>query len=357
MNKYSDGPVPSERCRVAVLGASGFAGGELLRIMARHPGMTVVAAAASSKVGRPVGEQYPWIAPGDIPGDAYVTAEDALATGPDLVFASLPHTQSMALLGPWQGPAAVDLGGDFRLHDAAAYREWYGTEHLAPDQLGAWVYGLTEWNRDGLKGAARVANPGCYATAMLLALAPLLAAGAIDPTTIHVDAQSGVSGAGRATGDGFDFVAVNENLRAYAPTGHKHIAEAEQELAAIAGRPVTLSFVPHLVPVSRGILATCTAGLSGPAATPDLIDLLATRYAGEPFVRVLGPGALPETKRVAGTNAAEVPVRADARTGRVIAIAAIDNLGKGAAGQAVQNANLMFGFPETAGLDLMGLLP
>lgn len=342
---------------MAVLGASGFAGGELLRILAHHPSMTVAAAAASSKVGRPVGEQYPWIPPGTIPGDVYVTADQALACGPDLVFASLPHTQSMALLGAWEGPAAVDLGGDFRLRDAATYREWYGTDHLFPGALPQWTYGLTELRREALKGARRVANPGCYPTAILLALAPLVAAGAIDPATIHVDAQSGVSGAGRATGEGFNFTDINENLRAYAPTGHKHIAEAEQELGALAGRPVVLSFVPHLVPVSRGILATCTAVLSRAASSGDLIGVLADRYAGEPFVRVLGEATLPETRRVAGTNMAEVTVRVDRRTGRAIAIAAIDNLGKGAAGQAVQNANLMLGFGETAGLNRAGLVP
>ncbi|HEU5002366.1 MAG TPA: N-acetyl-gamma-glutamyl-phosphate reductase [Actinomycetota bacterium] len=341
------------RCRIAILGASGFAGGELLRILSRHPGMEVVAAAAATRVGRPIGDSYPWMAG----AGSFVSVQEALDTQPDLLFASLPHTESMAVLAGYAGPAAVDLGGDFRLQDAATYRQWYGAEHAAPGNLADWVYGLTEWRRDEIAGARRVANPGCYPTAALLALAPLLAADAITPGGIHIDALSGVSGAGRASGEGFDFVAVNENLRAYSPTGHKHIAEIEQELTAVAGVPVTVSFVPHLIPVTRGLLATCSAPLSGAATTEDLLGLLHQRYGGEPFVRVLPPGRLPETRRVAGTNIAEVTALVDPRTERAIAIAAIDNLGKGAAGQAVQNANLMLGFDEATGLDAAGLVP
>lgn len=347
MNTHAGG------CRIAILGASGFAGGELLRILAHHPGMEVVAAAAATRVGRPIADSYPWMAG----AGAFVSVDEALATEPDLLFASLPHTESMAVLAGYEGPAAVDLGGDFRLADAGVYQQWYGTEHAAPGALGDWVYGLTEWRRSDIAGARRVANPGCYPTAALLALAPLLAAGAIAPEGIHIDALSGVSGAGRATGEGFDFVSVNENLRAYAPVGHKHIAEIEQELAAVAGGPMVVSFVPHLIPVTRGLLATCSAPLAAPATTGDLTDLLQQRYGGEPFVEVLPAGRLPETRRVAGTNRAEVSALADPRTGRAIAIAAIDNLGKGAAGQAVQNANLMLGFEETAGLDACGLVP
>jgi N-acetyl-gamma-glutamyl-phosphate reductase len=340
-------------CRVAVLGASGFAGGELLRILARHPGMELVAAGASSKVGMPVSAVYPW-SPFE---GSFVAAEDALAASPDLVFVSLPHTHSMELLGAWDGGYAVDLGGDFRLRDPDVYREWFGAEHSHPETLGGWVYGLTEWRRPEIAAATRVANPGCYPTAAILALAPLLAAGAVAGEGIHIDAQSGVSGAGRATGEGFDFVSVNENLRPYAVTGHKHIAEMEQELSAAAGSPVRVSFVPHLVPVTRGLLATCSAPLAGVATTEELLELFHHRYKEEPFIRVLGPGELPATKRVTGTNVAEVTVRADARTGRAIAMSAIDNLGKGAAGQAVQNANLMLGFDETTALDTAGLAP
>jgi N-acetyl-gamma-glutamyl-phosphate reductase len=347
----------STRAQVAVLGASGFAGGELLRILARHPGVEVVAAAAASQVGRPVAGAYPGLDLPGLAGGCFVSVEEALAAEPELLFASLPHTRSMAILGDWAGPAAVDLGGDFRIHDPGTYRRWYGQEHACPEALGGWAYGLTEWHRPEVATARRVANPGCYPTAAILALAPLLAAGAIEPAGIHIDAQSGVSGAGRASGEGFDFVEVNENLRPYAPTGHRHIAEMEQDLGAVAGTEVVLSFVPHLVPVTRGLLATCSAPLARPATTEDLIGVLQDRYGAEPFIRVLGHGTLPETHRVAGTNVAEITARADARTGRAIALAAIDNLGKGAAGQAVQNANLMLGYDETAGLDVAGLVP
>lgn len=336
-------------CRAAVLGASGFAGRELLAILAGHPGIQVAAAAASSQVGRDVGEA--------LPGASYVSVEAALGCEPDIVFASLPHTRSMALLGAWEGRAAVDLGGDFRLNDPAVYAAFYGEDHTHPGVLHAWAYGLSEWHREEIAAASRVANPGCYPTAALLALAPLLAAGAIASGGIHIDALSGVSGAGRATGEGFDFVSVNENLRAYAPTGHKHIAEIEQELSALAGTGVVISFVPHLVPVTRGLLATCSAPLARAATTAELLEVFRERYRGEPFVRVLGADTLPETRRVTGTNVAEVTVRSDPRSGRAIAIAAIDNLGKGAAGQAVQNANLILGFEESAGLSRAGGTP
>jgi N-acetyl-gamma-glutamyl-phosphate reductase len=341
------------RCRVVVLGASGFGGGELLRILARHPGMEVVAAAAGSRAGHPIREVYPWFEK----DRTFVTAEDALAAEPEVVFASLPHTQSAGLLGSWEGRAVVDLGGDFRLRDAATYRQWYGVEHAYPDALEGWTYGLSEWHRTEIASSGRVANPGCYPTAALLALAPLLAAGAILPAGIHIDALSGVSGAGRAGGEGFDFVSVNENLRAYSPTRHKHIAEIEQELSGIAGDPVVVSFVPHLVPLTRGLLATCTAPLAAGASTDDLLDVLRSRYEGETFIRVLDGGDLPETKRLTGSNVCEVTARAEPRTGRAIAIAAIDNLGKGAAGQAVQNANLMLGFEETTALETSGVGP
>lgn len=337
-----------------MLGASGFAGGELLRILARHPGMQVVASAAASRVGQPVAATHPGLTAEQAGGEVFVSVEDALGAEPDLLFASLPHTQSMEILGSWDGPAAVDLGGDFRLRDAALYQAWFGEPHAFPGALAGWAYGLTEWRRPEITAAKRVANPGCYPTGALLALAPLLAAGAIARTGIQIDAQSGVSGAGRASGEGFDFVSVNENLRAYTPLRHKHVAEIEQELSGIAGDVVVVSFVPHLVPVTRGLLATCSAPLTGPASTADLLDVLGHRYRAEPFVRVLGSQALPETRRVSGTNAAEVTARADERTGRAIAICAIDNLGKGAAGQAVQNANLMLGFEEAAGLETAG---
>lgn len=341
--------------KAVVLGASGFAGAELLRLLARHPEIEVVAAAASAQVGRPVAVAYPSLEPyGDM---RFVDVEEALQAGADLVFSSLPHTHSMRLFGGGGAPRVVDIAGDFRLKDEAVFSEWYGEPHLHPEVLSDWIYGLTEFHREEISSAHRVANPGCYPTAAILALAPLAASSAIDTSRIHVDAKSGVSGAGRATGEGFDFSSANENVRAYAVTGHKHIPEIEQELSAIGGREVKVSFVPHLVPMTRGILVTAVADLSTSARSADLIEIMHERYKNEPFVKVLGEDSLPETKRLAGTNFAEVTARADERSGRAIAIAAIDNLGKGAAGQALQNANLMLGFEETTALDSLGLAP
>ncbi len=343
------------KCRAAVLGASGFAGGELLRLLGGHPGIEVVAAGASKQVGRSLGEVHPWLR--SLAALRFVPVEDALASAPDIVFCSLPHGHSMELLGPLEAPVVVDLGGDFRLHSPALYPQWFGREHAHPERLGGWVYGLTEWHRAQVRSADRVANPGCYPAACVLALAPLLAAGWIRPQFIHVDAKSGVSGAGRAGGEGFDFSSANENLRPYSVVAHKHIAEIEQELSEVAGSPVTVSFVPHLVPMTRGLLVTCVAELTADATTEELLESMRERYRGERFIRVLGADALPETRRLSGTNSAEVSVRVDSRTGRAIAICALDNLGKGAAGQALQNANLMLGFDEDAALCVAGMWP
>jgi N-acetyl-gamma-glutamyl-phosphate reductase len=314
-----------------------------------------VAAAASKQVGRPLEEAYPWL---EHPaGLRFVSIEEALAASPDLVFCSLPHGHSMEVFAQPGGPKAVDLGGDFRLHSPALYPQWFGREHAHPELLDGWVYGLTEWHRPRVRSADRVANPGCYPAASVLALAPLLAAGAIRPQPIHIDAKSGVSGAGRAGGEGFDFSSANENLRPYSVTGHKHIAEIEQERSEVAGAAVTVSFVPHLVPMTRGLLVTCLAELAADATSEELVEVMRERYRGERFVRVLGTDALPETRRLSGTNGAEVTARADPRTGRAIAVCALDNLGKGAAGQALQNANLMLGFDEHTALPTAGMWP
>lgn len=330
-----------------VLGASGYAGSEIMRLLEQHPSLQVVAAGASSKVGKPV----PGHSAGGEPTMHFVSVEEALDTPCDVIFASLPHTASMNLLGDHLGPKVVDLGGDFRLRKPEVFERWYGTKHSTPSTLPQWVYGLTELHRDRIKSADRVANPGCYPTAALLVLAPLLAAGAIKGEGIHIDAKSGVSGAGRAGGEGFDFCSANENVRPYGVTGHKHIAEIEQELEDIVGSPVQVSFVPHLVPMSRGLMASCIASPATSVTNDDLTGILEQAYSEHRFVRVLGSASLPETKRLTGTNLAEVAVRRDEHSGRVLCFSAIDNLGKGAAGQAIQNANLMLGLPEESGLD------
>jgi N-acetyl-gamma-glutamyl-phosphate reductase len=340
---------------VGVLGASGYAGAELLRLLARHPDLDVAWAAGDASAGQPLVARYPGLrsAYGDL---AFCSVDEGLSKGADLLFCALPHGRA-AEIAPRAVTAAgvvVDLSADFRLRDPSAYPAWYGAEHPCPEELGAWPYGLPELHRDQLRGARRVAVPGCYPTAALLALAPLVAAGLVATDGIVVDAKSGLSGAGRSLTDANLFVQANENVAPYKVGTHRHTPEIEQELALAAGAPVTVTLTPHLVPASRGILATCYATLAPSAGDEELAACYAAAYGGEPFVDLLPPGAgWPATRAVATTNRAQVAAAADRRAGRVVAAAAIDNLVKGAAGQAVQCANLALGLPETAGLDLV----
>jgi N-acetyl-gamma-glutamyl-phosphate reductase len=338
-----------------VLGASGYAGAELLRLLAGHPDLDVAWAAGDQAAGQPLVSRYPGLraAYGEL---AFCAVDEGLEKGADVIFCALPHGRSAEVAARALAAAAVvvDLSADFRLRDPGAYPVWYGAEHPFPDQLGAWPYGLPELHRDELRGASRVAVPGCYPTAALLALAPLVAAGLVATDGIVVDAKSGLSGAGRSLTDANLFVQANENVGPYKVGSHRHTPEIEQELALAAGAPVTVTFTPHLVPASRGILATCYATLSPSAGDEELAACYAAAYAGEPFIDLLDPaGGWPATRAVATTNRAQVAAAADRRTGRVVAAAAIDNLVKGAAGQAVQCANLALGLPETAGLDLV----
>lgn len=335
------------RVKAVVLGASGFAGGELMRLLSGHGQIDLVKAAAHTKAGQPI----PQASPGSGP-DTFCSIDEALSADADLWFVSLPHSESMDVVGSFDRGRVIDLGGDFRLSDPDAFRDWYGRAHSYPDRLGRWVYGAPELNRAEIASSDRVANPGCYAAAALLALHPLIAAGNVSGP-IHIDGKSGVSGAGRATGEGFDFAAANENVRPYTVTGHKHIAEIEEQLNRVSGDEVKITFVPHLIPMTRGILVTCIATTARDGSEKDPTEVLLDAYGKEPFVRVLTDD-LPQTRRTAGTNLAEVACRVDPRTGSVISICAIDNLGKGAAGQAIQNANIMFGLEETAGLTSWG---
>jgi N-acetyl-gamma-glutamyl-phosphate reductase len=338
-----------------VLGASGYAGAELLRLLARHPQLEVAWAAGDQSAGRPLHDRYPGLraAYGEL---AFCSVDEGLDKGADVLFCALPHGRAAELAPRALGAASlvVDLSADFRLRDPGAYPTWYGAEHPLPDQLGSWPYGLPELHREELRGAGRVAVPGCYPTAALLALAPLVAAGLVATDGIVVDAKSGLSGAGRSLSDGNLFVQANENVNPYKVGSHRHTPEIEQELALAAGSPVTVTFTPHLVPLGRGLLATCYATLAPSAGDEALAACYASAYAGEPFVDVLEPaGGWPATRAVATTNRAQVAAVADRRAGRVVAAAAIDNLVKGAAGQALQCANLALGLPETAGLDLV----
>ena len=333
--------------RVVILGASGYVGGELLRLLAAHPAMEAAVAFGSSTAGRPVAEVHPHLALA-YPDMMLAAWSPDLLVGTDLILAALPHgeTQRLAdeLLGP--GIPIVDLGADFRLDSAADFETWYGEPHQRPDLLGSFVYGLPEFHRADIAAATRVAAPGCYPTAANLVLKPLIDAGAIDPKGIIVDAASGVSGAGRTANAGTHFCAVDGSFRAYGLTAHRHTAEMEMVSGASA------LFTPHLMATSRGILATCYARAIG---TPDPLAILRAAYADEPFVHV--GEALPETKWATGSNAAFLSARFDQRTGMVVALAGLDNLGKGAAGQMIQCANLMLGLDESAGLSNIGIYP
>jgi N-acetyl-gamma-glutamyl-phosphate reductase len=375
--------------RVAVAGASGYAGGELLRLLAGHPDLELAAVTADSKAGQPIGIVHPQLA--GVPalaGRQFDATDPALMAGCDLVFLALPSGQSAPLASQLPATTAiVDLGADFRLADPAAWARFYGTPYA-----GRWVFGLPELPgaRDAIRAVTRVAAPGCYATAAIIALAPLLAAGLAEPADVVIVAASGTSGAGRAAKAELLGSEVMGSVSAYQVAGpHRHTPEIEQALSeaiAAAGQPadmargsgpaaqgdaagaregtprVTISFTPLLAPMSRGILATCTARLAGGqrngvAATASLRDAISAAYAGEPFICLLPAGQWPATASVGGSNAVHLQAAADLHAGRAIAVAAIDNLGKGAASQAIQNANLMLGLPEAAGLTASGVAP
>jgi N-acetyl-gamma-glutamyl-phosphate reductase len=338
-----------EKKAVAVLGASGYVGGELLRLLAGHAGFEVVVATASSQEGRAVADLYPSLAAA-YPGAVLAPTEAAVADGVDVAFCALPHGASQRLVPELLERAGhvVDLAADFRLKDPGLYPTWYGEVHTCPELLAQAVFGLPELDRSKLAGARLVAAPGCYVTAATLALAPLVKAGVVAGSGIVVDAASGVSGAGRKLAEGTQFCTVDEGFTAYGLLTHRHTPEMEQAIGA------QLIFTPHLAPMNRGILATCYAP-PAPGRSDDPLEVLAKAYAAEPFVVV--DERSPSTKSVMGSNAAHLTARRDQRTGWVVAICAIDNLVKGASGQAVQCANAVVGWPETTGLPLAGLVP
>lgn len=336
--------------RVAILGASGFVGGELLRLCAAHPALTPTRLFGDSHAGSPVGQVHPHLALAysDLAIERF---DEGALDGIDLVFAALPHGQSQAIAPDIlsRDIPFVDLGADFRLRDPADYARWYGEPHGAPELLDYFVYGIPELHRKAIAGSRCVAAAGCYPTAAILALKPLLDAGLIAPEAIVVDAASGVSGAGRATKEVTAFNTVAESLAAYGLLNHRHTAEMQASLGA------ELLFTPHLAPMNRGILATCYAAATRGMDALDPLRALREAYADEPFVHVTEQS--PATKWTLGSNAVQITARYDARTGRVLAIAALDNLVKGAAGQMIQCANLMLQLDETAGLPLCGVYP
>jgi N-acetyl-gamma-glutamyl-phosphate reductase len=333
--------------RTAILGASGYVGGELLRLLAAHPALAPAKLFGESKAGRKLGAVHPHLAAAYT--DAVVEQfNEAALDGIDLVFGALPHGQSQRLAATilGQGIPFVDLGADFRLDDAATYEQWYGDAHEAPDLLGAFIYGIPELNRDSIRTSKAVAAAGCYATAAILALRPLVDAGLIERESVIVDAASGVSGAGREAKEATGFSTVDGSFSAYGLLNHRHTAEMEMALGA------KVLFTPHLAPLTRGILATCYGTATGPC---DPLEVLSDAYAAAPFVHVTADP--PATKWVSGSNGAMVTARYDERTGRILALSAIDNLGKGAAGQMIQCANLMLGLDESAGLTSIGVFP
>ena len=340
----------------AILGASGYGGAELLKLLACHPEVAVAVVGAESNAGATVADLFPALAP--IYGDrVFVQSTAEAAAGVDVVFLALPHGASQKLVPKLVGTVGhiVDFGADFRL-PAASYEQWYGDAHTAPHLIGEFAFGMTELYREHVQQKEHVAVPGCYPTAASYALAPLVADNAIESTGIVVNAMSGVSGAGRALKITSHFSEVNENVTAYGLLTHRHTAEMEMALEHVGGAPVTVLFTPHLVPMTRGILATCTGtpARSG-LTTARLLDQYRTFYANEPFVTITDEPS--GTRATYGSNSVHITVRFDPRTNTVLAIAAIDNMVKGAAGHALQNANILLGLPETMALPMLGVAP
>lgn len=344
--------------RAAIAGASGYSGAELVRWLHGHPEVELGALAAGRQAGRSASDVFPHLGTA-VDADLVETDWDRLADSADVVFLALPHGEALQAAGRLlqAGARVVDVGADFRLRDPATYRRWYGGEHTAPDVLAEAVYGLTEWHRPAVAGARLVANPGCYPTASALALKPLFREfGERVAGAVVIDAKSGVSGAGRNARDGYQYSELNENLKPYGSGVHRHQPEIEQELAA-GGEAPRVFFSPHLVPMTRGILVACYVPMTAPPSREELEAAYLDRYDSEPFVRVLTGSALPQTKATLGANYCDIAVRVDAERGLAVVFAALDNLVKGAAGQAVQNMNVMFDLPETTGLGAIPVFP
>ncbi|MGZ3412013.1 MAG: N-acetyl-gamma-glutamyl-phosphate reductase [Xanthobacteraceae bacterium] len=346
--------------KIGVLGASGYTGSETVRLLLRHPRVTIAALTADRRAGQAMRDVFPQFSPYDLPQLVTIEELDFKREKFDLIFCALPHatTQKVVkdLLAKAPTTKVVDLSADFRLHDTGAYARWYGHEHHAVELQKEAVYGLTEIYRSQVKKARLVANPGCYTSCAQLPLIPLLRAKAIDPDEIVVDAKSGMTGAGRSAKEAMLFSEVSEGFNAYGVGHHRHMAELDQEFSLTAGREVIVSFTPHLVPMNRGILSTIYVR-SARQSAEQLHALLLKFYAKEPFVHILPFGELPHTRHVRGSNMTFIGVANDRIPGRVIIGSALDNLVKGAAGQAVQNMNLMLGFPETMGLEQVALFP
>ncbi|MFQ6066321.1 MAG: N-acetyl-gamma-glutamyl-phosphate reductase [bacterium] len=335
--------------KVSIIGATGYTGAELVKILLRHPEVEIETITSQSFAGKKISEVYPWLST-----DLVCQSLDLgrIASVSSFIFVALPHGASMELVGGLylRDTRIVDLSADFRLDHPLVYEKWYGVAHKKKNLLKQAVYGLPELYREKIKGARLVANPGCYPTSALLSLAPLLKFNLIKEDSIIVDSKSGVTGAGRKPSLKTHFPEVNENLSAYQVGCHRHIPEIEQELAKLAQKEVKITFIPHLVPLNRGILSTCYTGLKDSLKPKDLGGVFEDFYRGEPFVEILPRGCFPQVKDVVNSNRCQIGLTLDEKTHRVIVISTIDNLGKGASSQAVQNMNIMSGFEETMGL-------
>jgi len=352
-------PAKEKKAKIGVLGASGYTGAELVRLLIRHPRVEIVLLTADRRAGKSMADVFAQFSPYALPRLTAIEDAEWKAQALDLAFCALPHGTTQKVIKDLMARAprtkVVDLSADFRLAPAA-YAHWYGHAHAAPELQKSAIYGLTEIYRSKIKTARLVANPGCYTTCAELALIPLLKAKAIDPDEIVIDAKSGMTGAGRAAREDMLFAEVSEGIHAYGVGHHRHMAELDQEFSKAAGREVVVTFTPHLVPMNRGILSTIY--VRGLRALPqDLHALLLKSYANEPFVHILPFGTVPATRHVRGSNMTFIGVAADRIAGRAIIGSALDNLTKGASGQAVQNMNVMLGYPETMGLEQVALFP
>ena len=340
-----------DKVRVAIIGGSGYSGEELLRLLSQHPYAELTAITSRDNAGRPVGELFPRYS--ECPLCFIKPDVSEVARLADLVFLALPNGLAGDYARPLleSGCRIIDISADFRLRNPAVYEKYYKMAHPAPELLPQAVYGLPELYREEIKGARLIANPGCYVTSVLLPTTALLRAGVVSPEGIIASCMSGVTGAGRKVSLDYIFPECNESLRPYGVTGHRHLPEIEQELAVAASVPsVTMNFIPHLVPVNRGIHSTIILNAMPGANAATALDALKAAYGDEYFVRILQPGKLADTKHITGTNRCEIGVAYDERTGKIIVSSAIDNLCKGASGQAVQNMNIMCGFPENTAL-------
>jgi len=344
--------------KVGIVGGTGYTGVELLRLLAQHPQAEVRAITSRKDAGTRVADMFPSLrGRGAVSALAFVEPDRAALGDCDVVFFATPHGVAMAqargLVGA--GVKVIDLAADFRLKDPAQFEQWYKMPHACPDLLAESVYGLPEVNREAIRGARIVGNPGCYPTAVQLGFLPLIEAGLVDTAHLVADCKSGVSGAGRKAELNLIFPETADNFAAYGVKGHRHLPEIVQGLSLAAGAPVGLVFTPHLTPIIRGIFATLYAPLNDPHA--DLQGLYERRYAAEPFVDVLPPGSTPDTRSVRAANVCRIAIHRPPGTDMAMVLAVEDNLVKGAAGQAIQNMNLMFGLPETTGLTALPVLP